>query len=170
MGYENLVGQFNKLMQKGRVEVYITQFDELRSYVMAQEGHLRESYCVDTFISGLKEELSQALYNHRPATLQEARNMARGQVFLLDVLDKRYKGIMKHSAVLVSKQGFSSYKSFSPASKVDDKSMIGGESRKLSFAEITEKKKKGLCFHCDEKFTPGHACKKKKLYVILVEE
>lgn len=91
-GYENLVGQFNKLMQKGKVEEYITQFEELRSYVMAQEGHQRESYYVDTFISGLKEELSQASYNHKPSSLKEARNMARGQEFLLDVLDKRYKG------------------------------------------------------------------------------
>lgn len=78
VGYENLVGQFNKLVQKGKVKEYNTQFDELRSYVMAQEGQQRESYYIDTFISGIREELSQALYNHKPSTLQETRNMARG--------------------------------------------------------------------------------------------
>lgn len=31
------------------------------------------------------------------------------------------------------------------------------------------KKKGGLCFHCDEKFVPGHDCRKKKLFVILGE-
>lgn len=38
VGYDNLVGQFNKLTQKERVDDYITQFDELRGHVMAQEG------------------------------------------------------------------------------------------------------------------------------------
>lgn len=56
IGYDNLVGQFNKLVQKGKVEDYITKFDELRSYVIAREGHQRESYYVNTFISGLNEE------------------------------------------------------------------------------------------------------------------
>lgn len=78
VGYENLVGQFNKLVQKGKVEDYISQFDELRSYVMVQEGHQSESYYIDTFITGLMEELSQQLYNNRLVTLQEAMNMARG--------------------------------------------------------------------------------------------
>lgn len=45
VGYENLVGQFNKLTQKGRVEEYITQFDELRSHVMSREGHHRILLC-----------------------------------------------------------------------------------------------------------------------------
>lgn len=46
------------------MEEYITQFDELRNVVMSLEGHLKESYYTDTFISGLKEELAQALYNN----------------------------------------------------------------------------------------------------------
>lgn len=25
---------------------------------------------------------------------------------------------------------------------------------------MVDRKKKGLCFHCDDKFTPGHKCKK----------
>lgn len=36
-GYENLVGQFNKLTQKNRIDEYIYQFDELRNYVMVDE-------------------------------------------------------------------------------------------------------------------------------------
>lgn len=65
-GYENLVGQFNKLTQKGRVDDYICQFDELRNYVMVAEGFHRESYYVDNFISGLREEIAQHLYNLKP--------------------------------------------------------------------------------------------------------
>lgn len=31
--------------------------------------------------------------------------------------------------------------------------------RKFSYAELMERREKGLCYHCDEKFLPGHACK-----------
>ncbi|KAL8092282.1 hypothetical protein AgCh_034538 [Apium graveolens] len=93
VGYENVVGQFNKLTQRGMVEDYITQFDELRNYVMAEEGFHRESYYIDNFISGLKDDIAQYLYNQRPQTMQEARDMARGQEFFLSVLDKRFKTV-----------------------------------------------------------------------------
>lgn len=39
-------------------------------------------------------------------------------------------------------------------------------------AELSEKRTKGLCFQCDEKFELGHICKNKaELYLLeLVEE
>lgn len=40
--------------------------------------------------------------------------------------------------------------------------------QKLSNSELQEKKDKGLCFQCDEKFTLGHCCKKKELRIMLV--
>lgn len=143
VGYENLVGQFNKLVQKGRVEDYISQFDELRSHVMTQEGHHRESYYIDTFISGLKEELSQALYNNRPVTLQEARNMARGQEHLLGVLDKRYRSSTSKSYTsnIISKPGYSTGKGFTPYSTGK-----GVETKRLTLDELNDKKKRGALF------------------------
>ena len=42
--------------------------------------------------------------------------------------------------------------------------------RKLSDSEWQEKREKGLCFRCDEKFTMGHRCKKKELRVVLVSD
>lgn len=31
---------------------------------------------------------------------------------------------------------------------------------------LNKKKAKGLCFHCDEKFTPGHKCQKKQVFML----
>lgn len=59
--YENIIGQFNKLTQKGKVEEYINQFEELRKYVVAIDCIHNENYYVDNFLSGLKEEISSAL-------------------------------------------------------------------------------------------------------------
>ncbi|KAL4204430.1 hypothetical protein AMTRI_Chr01g132020 [Amborella trichopoda] len=36
--------------------------------------------------------------------------------------------------------------------------------RKLTPAEARERREKGLCYHCDEKFTPNHKCKTQKLF------
>lgn len=172
VGYENLVGKFNKLMQRGSVEDYITQFDELRSYVMTQEGHHRESYYVDTFISGLKEEISQSLYNSKPSSLQEARNLARGQEYLLGVLDKRYKASNKtyNTGNSSKSNGFTFNKSTAPPAnqKLGEKKVYN-ETKRLTLEELNDKKRRGICFHCDEKFIPGHDCKKKKLYLIMEE-
>lgn len=36
--------------------------------------------------------------------------------------------------------------------------------RQLTGKELEEKRSKGLCFVCDEKYTPGHQCKGKQLF------
>lgn len=44
-------------------------------------------------------------------------------------------------------------------------------SRRLTPAEMTEKRLKGLCFFCDEKFVPRHKCStNKQLYLLEVAE
>ena len=32
--------------------------------------------------------------------------------------------------------------------------------QRMSPAELKERREKGLCYNCNEKFTPGHRCKK----------
>ncbi|GKD24244.1 hypothetical protein Tco_1230458, partial [Tanacetum coccineum] len=40
--------------------------------------------------------------------------------------------------------------------------------KRLTDAEFADKKAKGICFRCDEKFGPGHRCPGKTLQVLLV--
>lgn len=42
--------------------------------------------------------------------------------------------------------------------------------RRMIDNEIRIKKEKGLCFWCDEKFSPGHRCKRQKLNIIAIQE
>lgn len=60
-GYENLEGQFNKLTQKGRVDDYITQFEELKKHMVVQNPNLSELYFVNSFLSGLNDEIASTL-------------------------------------------------------------------------------------------------------------
>ncbi|KAL5715262.1 hypothetical protein ACHQM5_017103 [Ranunculus cassubicifolius] len=55
--YDNVVGEFSKLVQTGTVEEYHSQFEELQSLVLINNKGFSESYFVDCFVSGLKEEI-----------------------------------------------------------------------------------------------------------------
>lgn len=37
-------------------------------------------------------------------------------------------------------------------------------------AETTARREKGLCYHCDEVFAPGHKCKNRQVYMLISEE
>lgn len=45
-----------------------------------------------------------------------------------------------------------------------------GEVKRLNDKEFQEKKAKGLCFNCDDKWVVSHRCKRKELSVILLNE
>ena len=38
--------------------------------------------------------------------------------------------------------------------------------QKVSPAEMAERRKQGLCYYCDEKYSPGHKCKEPKFFQI----
>lgn len=42
--------------------------------------------------------------------------------------------------------------------------------KKLSYREMMDRRSKGLCFNCDEKFSSGHICKNKQVFLITTEE
>lgn len=45
-----------------------------------------------------------------------------------------------------------------------------GGFKKLTEEEYQRRQEKGICFRCDEKFTPGHRCKNKQLNVLILSE
>jgi hypothetical protein len=38
--------------------------------------------------------------------------------------------------------------------------------QKVSPAEMVERRKQGLCYYCDEKYSPGHKCREQKFLCI----
>ena len=167
-GYENIIGQFNKLTQKGRVEEYIAQFDELRKYVATVDGKHHESYYVDSFLSGLKEEISSALYLNKPVSLRDAREMARRQESLIEIMDKRHKGHSRYTPLSGQSKPTSTTPT-PPLKELPSKPLPTGV-KKLSYGEMADRRSKGLCFNCDEKFSAGHVCKNKQVFMITTEE
>jgi hypothetical protein len=64
---DDIVKEFNKLIQDRNVDDYIERFEELRSLMGALNPLLPESYYVSSFISGLKDEIKPMLKILKPA-------------------------------------------------------------------------------------------------------
>lgn len=110
------------------------------------------------------------MYNQKPHTMQEARDLARRQESFLNILDKRYKSASNYQKNNYNR-GVSSIGNKEGANLESNHVSNTNEGfRRLTLAELTEKKLKGLCYHCEKKYEPGHDCKKKKLYVMLGED
>lgn len=43
-----------------------------------------------------------------------------------------------------------------------------GSFKRMTDSEMRARREKGLCYKCDEKFSPGHRCKKKELQALMV--
>lgn len=85
---ENLVGRFNKLVQKGSVKPYIAEFEELRGYMMLRHNWQSDEFYLASFMSGLCPDIQQALYVYKPSTLSDAMEKAAEQETLMDLMEK----------------------------------------------------------------------------------
>lgn len=151
-GHENLIGQFNKLLQKGKVDDYIRRFEELKTYMWTQNKGCTEEYFIESFLSGLKEEIANALYIVRPQTLRDVIIQARGQQIYLESLDRRSQGaqrLMGEKTVYKAKPNFTTNKgSVQPTRK--EFAQKSFPVKRLTAAEMAARREKGLCYNCDE--------------------
>lgn len=115
--------------------------------------NLPEAFFTSCFISGLKEEIKANVLMFRPATVSQAISLAKLQEYNIDAITKKTKQGIKMGESGVSNQ-------FRP--NVNPISV-----KKELPKELEEKKAKGLCFKCNEKYTKGHVCRKKQLYALV---
>ncbi|XP_060170844.1 uncharacterized protein LOC132601798 [Lycium barbarum] len=165
------------LRQNGSVQEFLDKFDELLNHV-----ELTEEYSISCFLNGLKPEIEVNIRMLSPRTLMKAYNLAK---LTEQSLKLQNQSFIRTSKALLPTPGTSwnsnyknqyhgeSSKGFSN-NRVSNYSTFNGRNappKRLSSSEMDEKRAKGLCFWCDEKFTPNHVCKKRKQLLILeVEE
>ena len=104
------------------------------------------------FISGLKEEVRAHVLMARPTTWVEATKKA------------------KEAQQIVSSQNHKP--SFFPRPKPVNPTTPSAplKIQKLTWAEMAERKLKGLYYNCDEKYFPGHKCKEQNLFMALSKD
>lgn len=138
-------GSLSKLKQTGSVLEYQRLFEKLCNKISG----VPEEHLLGTYLSGLKEELSCEVRSFQPRTLTHAMELARIQETKL-LSRRRYTGQSSSLPPLL------------PTPSVHHNPPI----RRLTSQQLQERKSKGLCFNCDEKWTLGHTCQAKKLFLL----
>ncbi|KAF2322806.1 hypothetical protein GH714_031011 [Hevea brasiliensis] len=103
---------------------------------------------VGTFMGGLKPEIAEGIRMFKPKTLKEAISLAR----MRDEQLLRQKKAIRPSY----QTSFLSPTTSKPSTPI----------KRLSWEEMQNRRAKGLCFNCDEKFVPGHRCTKPQLLLL----
>lgn len=119
---------------------YQTQYEKL----LTRAGKLTPAQQVGCFISGLKEEIRTEGQAARPASLSAAVGLAR----LYEAKQVTVLKISPPEKNMTQAMGTEVAETYSPII------------RKFSPTEIEDRRKKGLCFHCDERSEPKHQCKR----------
>lgn len=144
-----------KLKQTGTVMDYQQQFESLSNRV---EG-LPPTALLNCFISGLKMDIQREIAVLQPKSLPQAIGMAK-------LLEAKFAD---------SRSGPSRYSR--PASTAAPAPSLLGAApspssfpiRRLSPSEMDARRAKGLCFNCDDKFSPRHRCKAKQFLLLLTD-
>ncbi|KAA8519441.1 hypothetical protein F0562_013684 [Nyssa sinensis] len=157
--FDDVVGQLTKLRQISTVKTYKEKFEELAN----KTNGLSEEFFVSCFVSGLKDEIKAGVQMFRPRNVSQAMGLARLQEETIEALAKKNKVYSKsYNSSLPT-----SSKSMEPAPKPMESATAV---KKMTQKELEERRMKGLCYGCDEKYFRGHVCKKKQLFMIEAEE
>ncbi|XP_060967566.1 uncharacterized protein LOC115704201 [Cannabis sativa] len=171
--YDDPLGRIAKLVQTGSVANFQNEFETL----MTQISGVSEQYFLNFFVWGLKNEIRRELLLARPVDLADA--MAKAQLFEdrnEDLLGRtrgdngrstwspRFMNPSSPASPKVSTPNSITTNTTTPSySKVPLPSSPSLPVKRLSPAELKDKREKGLCFTCDEKYNPGHKCKNRVL-------
>ncbi|XP_028056715.1 uncharacterized protein LOC114260736 [Camellia sinensis] len=143
------MGNLTKLKQTTTVRAYQEQFEVLANKT---QNH-PETFFISCFISGLKDEIQPGVLMFKPTSITQAIGLAKLQETSIEAITNKTRLGTKSEGIL-------------PFSVNRSQVGNGGYVRKELSKDLEEKKAKGLCFKCNERYTKGHVCKKKQLYVM----
>ncbi|KAG8366076.1 hypothetical protein BUALT_Bualt17G0038300 [Buddleja alternifolia] len=136
------MAELMNLKQTGSVKEYLDKFDELLNNV-----ELFETYAISCFLAGLKSEI--AIQKQPP---------------LLPTPHYKPSPSLNYSSFSNSSHPSQYHKPASSQPLANNPTRNTGKpnGRRLSPQEMEGKRAKGLCFFCDDKYTFGHVCNKRR--------
>lgn len=175
--YDDPMAELMELKQTGTVTEVHEQFDSILSRLQ-----LPPQYALSCFMTALNEDISNMVRMFKPSTIQEAFSLAKIHESTLQ--KQKNKQTTKTSLLPTPKHFPNTYNNNLPfttnTSKLltyPNRSSLPNQKpnttrKTLTPTEMDEKRAKGLCFFCDEKYTIGHICRGKKpqLYHLEVDD
>ncbi|KAD7117887.1 hypothetical protein E3N88_05155 [Mikania micrantha] len=151
-------GLLAKLQQTSTVEKNRQRFEEISNRTTVP---LPPEFLISCYISGLRLDIKQSVLIHKPTTLEEA--MEKSQLHENRINMERGLGRLSLGSgkpiLPTPKLPSTNTSTVSPNSQLNPKFPNTVGFRRLSQAELTQKKALGLCFRCDEKYTSDHKCR-----------
>ena len=154
--YDDPMESLTKLRQVGSISTYKTQFEVLSNRIK----ELSERHKLSCFLSELKDEIRLLVRMLNPKNFSFAFGLAKIQeeyLFTSKKITKPWIDIAKPSIVgppLAFKND-----------NIDPK-ITKFPIQKLPTSQIEERRKKGVCFHCEEKYHAGHQCKSPMIFLM----
>jgi predicted aspartyl protease len=171
--YENHQAQLFKLKQTGTVSEYQASFEKLANRVMG----LPADAMLNCFISGLHADIRNELAIQRPYNISQAIGLAKlVETKLRDTKPKFPRPFSPTNSTLsqpnkpnnfaptlpkVSTQPTSSQPSTSTTPKLPI--------RRLSPAQMQERRALGLCYNCNEKYVVSHRCATGRYLLLILD-
>ncbi|XP_059302363.1 uncharacterized protein LOC132054338 [Lycium ferocissimum] len=160
-----------RVKHTGTVKDYQAAFDSVMTRI-----NLSTDHAISIFLNNLKPELSDAVRIGNPCNLPQAYYLARLHESNFAAQSKAMKSYAGTGQIhprnvggtgsnTVYKGNTGGYRNAAPVTARMDSS----KRRNLTPTEMDEKRAKGLCFFCDEKFFPGHKCKNAKRQLFSLE-
>jgi hypothetical protein len=139
--------QLINLKKKGSVTEHIENFQRFNIKVT----DIPDEHLIDVFIGTLKDNIQHEARLWEPKSLENEFKVARNVE-------------SKNMAMATRRTNPNIYReNNAPSSKTP-------QPTRLTRQQLDERKAKGLCFNCDNKYSKGHKCGEKKLFFIDCEE
>ncbi|XP_071728193.1 uncharacterized protein [Rutidosis leptorrhynchoides] len=156
------LSELKKLKQTGTVEEYHDKFEYLLNKVEISEKH-----AVSLFLGGLRKDIELSVRMFKPKSLEDAYSLAKLQEDMTSFTVK--KPILSHQPKTSYQQWPRTLHTTSnqlalantPYNNTSEQKTLATNSvtrRRLTQKEMEEKRAKGQCFYCDQKYAPGHKC------------
>jgi hypothetical protein len=139
--------QLINLRQKGSITEHIENFQRLNIKVT----DIPDEHLIDVFIGTLRDNIQHEVHLWEPKSLENAFRVARNIESKNMAMATRTTTPNIYQVNIV------------PSSKKPQPTSLEPQ-------QLEERKEKGLCFNCDNKYSKGHKCGEKKLFYIDYEE
>ncbi|GKA55268.1 gypsy/ty3 retroelement polyprotein [Tanacetum coccineum] len=161
LAYDDPLAEIKKLKQTGSVQQYIDAYDKLLCRV-----ELQDEQAMSFFIAGLQSEIELAVRMFKPTSLAELYGLCKLQESQLNVGKQKGKmpllptprytypnpNVINSPKPLALPAPNASWRNKSTNQN------SGPYRKQLTQREMEDKRSKGLCFYCDQRYFPGHKC------------
>ncbi|GJX95678.1 retrotransposon-related protein [Tanacetum coccineum] len=167
--FRNAHEALGSLYQDEGVDEYIEEFEALSALIPNQY----EEQSIGMFLRGLKNDIRSWVRTLNPLTCDQAMEYARN-VEIATTLNESKSGTRAKSGQLLGIKEYYQTQSWKNSPREigsrPNPTLRSSGTRYLTKKEWEDRRRKGLCFSCGQKYSPQHKCSEGTLRILLLAE